>query len=441
MDVISLFAGCGGLDLGFKQAGFNIIWANEFDKSISPTYKYNHGTTILNTEDIRNIKIEDIPDCDGIIGGPPCQSWSEGGKGLGIKDARGKLFYEYIRIVLGKHPKFFVIENVRGILAPKHREAFLDFTGLLEKGGYNLNIKLLNAANYKIPQDRFRLFIVGIDKAFENKFKFPLENLNEKINLRQAIGDLPLTPRPFVNEIVQNENSQCLNHDYYNGPYDFKYMARNRVRGWDEVSFTIQAKAGNIPLHPQAPKMKFISSTLRTFDKEKILSYRRLSIRECARIQTFPDSFRFMYHKIKDGYKMVGNAVPPRLAKVLANEIMLCFKNNITHKDILVGLIPSLLLDKAKSGKLNFYYFGKTFPKGIVLSEISYFMPYIKGTGCKDLYKITQREIKPKKDIDPGSNDFSSRLVFHLEFVKTLYPEYKKIPLRIHHCYSLLPLK
>ena len=120
MKIVSLFSGCGGLDLGFEKAGFNVIWANEYDKSIHATYRLNHPHTILNIKDIRLVESKDIPDCDGIIGGPPCQSWSEGGKQRGIEDPRGKLFLEFIRIVADKKPKFFVIENVRGILEEKH---------------------------------------------------------------------------------------------------------------------------------------------------------------------------------------------------------------------------------------------------------------------------------------------------------------------------------
>lgn len=107
MNIVSLFAGCGGLDLGFERAGFNIVWANEYDRSIHETYRLNHPNTILNTSDIREISGTDIPDCDGIIGGPPCQAWSEGGKHLGIEDPRGQLFLEYIRIVKEKRPIFF----------------------------------------------------------------------------------------------------------------------------------------------------------------------------------------------------------------------------------------------------------------------------------------------------------------------------------------------
>ncbi len=179
MKVVSLFAGCGGLDLGFEKAGVNVVWANEYDESIHKTYRLNHPNTTLNTSDIRTLSGADIPDCDGIIGGPPCQTWSEGGKRLGLKDSRGQLFLDYIRIVREKQPKFFLIENVQGILDDEH-----------------------------------------------------------------------------------------------------KYMSRNRVRSWNEPSFTIQAQARNVPQHPQVPKMAYVTSNLRSFAKGYEHLYRRLSVRE-----------------------------------------------------------------------------------------------------------------------------------------------------------------
>lgn len=124
MKVISLFSGCGGLDLGFEKAGFDVAVANEFDPTIWETFKANHPLTKLIEGDIRKIKEEDFPNkIDGIIGGPPCQSWSEAGSLRGIDDSRGKLFYEYIRILKSKQPKFFLAENVSGMLANRHSEA------------------------------------------------------------------------------------------------------------------------------------------------------------------------------------------------------------------------------------------------------------------------------------------------------------------------------
>ena len=318
MNIVSLFAGCGGLDLGFERAGFNVVWANEFDEAIHATYRLNHPKTILNTSDIRTLIGKDIPDCEGIIGGPPCQAWSEGGKRLGLKDPRGRLFLDYIRIVKDKEPKFFVIENVQGILEEKHKNSLDGFLKVLCDAGYNITYKLLNAADYKIPQDRFRVFFIGIRKDIANKCVFPNAVNTEPITLRQAIGDIVETPRYYCDEIVEVDHPERWNHDVYVGPYDAKYMARNRVRSWDEISFTMQAQARNAPLHPQAPKMTYVSSSQRCFAKGYEHLYRRLSVRECARIQTFPDNFKFLYKDVKDGYKMVGNAVPPRLALCLA---------------------------------------------------------------------------------------------------------------------------
>lgn len=344
MDVVSLFAGCGGLDLGFERAGFKVIWANEFDSSIHSTYRLNHPNTILNTSDIRSLTATDIPDCDGIIGGPPCQSWSLGGRSLGMEDERGKLILDYIRIVKGKRPKFFIMENVAGMVSPRHIKAFESFLQEFKDLGYNVKYELLNAADYIIPQDRYRVFIVGIRNDIDSMFVFPPSPNGTYVTLSRAIGDLKETPKPYLDEPVHESDTTILNHDYYIGKFDKKFMARNRVRGWDEVSYTIQAQAKNEPLHPQAPKMDFVSVSERKFKEGCEYLYRRLSVRECARIQSFPDNFRFVYSDVKDGYKMVGNAVPPRLAYYLALSIKSCIEH-AEKKDkrgfLLVGYIKS----------------------------------------------------------------------------------------------------
>ena len=324
MKIVSLFSGCGGLDRGFEQAGFDIVWANENDNTIYATYRYNHPNTLLNTSDIRNIDAKEIPECDGIIGGPPCQAWSEGGKNLGLNDERGRLFFDYIRIVKEKQPKFFLIENVKGLLDSKHKSSLELFIKYLTESGYNITYKLLNSVDYKIPQERYRVFFVGIRKDLQKEFKFPEPVSKNIITLSRAIGDIQEQPRYYnVGDYVEDS---LFNHDVYNGEYDLKYMSRNRVRSWNETSFTIQALARNAPIHPQAPKMEYISFNKRTFLKGSEYRYRRLSVRECARIQTFPDSFRFIYSNIADGYKMVGNAVPPRLAYYLAIQIKTLFE-------------------------------------------------------------------------------------------------------------------
>jgi DNA (cytosine-5)-methyltransferase 1 len=327
MKIISLFSGAGGLDLGFKRMGFEVVWANEYDGSIWQTYELNHGVP-LDRRDIRLIESSEIPDCEGIIGGPPCQSWSEGGALRGIDDARGRLFYEFIRILNDKRPKFFLAENVSGMLANRHSDAVDTFIKMFGEAGYDVYIELLNAAYYGVPQDRKRVFYVGIRKDLHNSFLFPPRR-QSKVTIRQAIGDLKENALPAIDKCKTNgDNCIVMNHEYMTGGFSSIYMSRNRVRSWDEQSFTIQAGARHAPIHPQAPKMKFIEQNKREFVKGSEHLYRRLSVRECARIQTFPDSFKFYYSNVADGYKMIGNAVPVRLASYMAKAIQLCLNSN-----------------------------------------------------------------------------------------------------------------
>lgn len=335
MNLVSLFSGAGGMDLGFNKAGFNVIWANEYDKEIWETYKRNH-TCMLDTRDIRLIKSSDIPDCDGIIGGPPCQSWSEAGAQRGINDDRGKLFYEFIRILTDKQPKFFVAENVSGMLADKHKHAVENILKMFNEAGYNINIKLLNAKNYGVPQDRKRVFYVGLRKDLEVQFEYPKE-AHKKYNLVDAIWDLKEYAIPALNGNKTNgDKCYIFNHEYMTGGFSSIYMSRNRVRTWDEPSFTIQAGGRHAPIHPQAPKMMFIDYNNRVFVPGKEHLYRRLSVRECARIQTFPDDFKFYYNDISNGYKMVGNAVPVRLAFYVALAVKKSLASSI-YKESMVS--------------------------------------------------------------------------------------------------------
>ncbi|HLO46970.1 MAG TPA: DNA cytosine methyltransferase [Kamptonema sp.] len=330
MDIISLFSGCGGLDLGFQKAGFNVLWANEYDKSIWDTYKFNHVDTQLDKRDIRNIKSEEIPNCLGIIGGPPCQSWSEAGAKRGIDDSRGQLFYEYIRIVQDKKPLFFLAENVSGILTARHQEAFIKILNLFEEVGYQLAYKLVNAKDFEVPQDRSRVIIVGYSKRMGKVFDFPQPG-NKILTLKDAIADLELIePTKFADK-VKIDRATIPNHEYLDMGFSSIYMSRNRVRSWSEPSFTIQAGGRHAPLHPQANKMILVEKDKRIFDPNSPQPYRRLSVRECARIQTFPDRFIFKYNRIADGYKMVGNAVPVNLAKILASKILVDLQNFIAQ--------------------------------------------------------------------------------------------------------------
>ncbi len=350
LKIVSLFSGCGGLDLGFEKAGLEIIWSNEFDKTIWETMTLNFPHVPLDKRSIVDIPSKEIPDCDGIIGGPPCQAWSEAGACRGIKDHRGQVFFEYVRVLKDKKPLFFLAENVSGILANLHKDAFQKIISEFSEAGYNVVYNLLNAKNYNVPQDRERVIIVGYHKRLNKVFEFP--KASEKfVKLRDIIGGMP-EPKPALKYNKTNgDDLEISNHEYMIGGFSTIYMSRNRVRDWDEQSFTIQAGGRHAPIHPQAPKMKFIEQNKREFIKGKEHLYRRLSVRECARIQTFPDNFIFKYTDISDGYKMVGNAVPVEVAYILAKKIILDlqeYKKTVKTEEMKVNKIRKII--KTKTG-------------------------------------------------------------------------------------------
>lgn len=317
MKVISLFSGCGGLDLGFEKAGFEIPIANEFDSSIWATFKANHPKTELIEGDIRNIKETDFPsDVDGIIGGPPCQSWSEAGTLRGINDARGKLFFDYIRILRKVKPKFFLAENVSGMLANRHSEAVQNILQMFKDSGYDVSLTLVNAKDYGVAEERKRVFYIGFRQDLNIDFKFPIGSTVEddkKFTLKDIIWDLKDTAIPAAPKNHHNK-SAVNNNEYYVGDYSPIFMSRNRVKSWNEQAYTVQASGRQCQIHPNAPKMVKIAENKCEFVKGKEELYRRMSIREVARIQGFPDDFKFIYENVDDGYKMIGNAVPVNLA-------------------------------------------------------------------------------------------------------------------------------
>lgn len=324
MNIISLFSGCGGLDLGFERAGFNIIVANEYDKTIYETFKVNHPKTKLLEGDIRNINEEDFPDeIDGIIGGPPCQSWSEAGALKGMSDGRGQLFYEYIRILEAKKPKFFLAENVSGMLANRHSKVVENIIKVFDETGYDVTVKLVNAKDYGVAQERKRVFYIGFRKDLCIDFKFPKGSTaddDKKMTLRDIIWDLQETAVPAADKNKHNP-AAINNNEYFTGAYSPIFMSRNRVKDWDEQAFTVQASGRQCQLHPRAPKMvKHGQNDFRFAEGQENL-YRRMTVREVARVQGFPDSFRFIYTDTNDAYKMIGNAVPVNLAYEIATAI------------------------------------------------------------------------------------------------------------------------
>ena len=323
--LVSLFAGAGGLDLGFEKAGFQTVWANEYDKTITPTFKANFPSVHLDERSIVAIPDEEIEKIkskygriDGVIGGPPCQSWSEAGAKRGIKDHRGQLFHDYIRFIKILKPKFFVAENVHGLIHSRNKESFERIKDLFRQEGYIVEAKLLLASDYDVPQDRERVFIIGYHEDLGINVTFPqpltLANEYKKKTISDAIGRFSR---------LKVGSKRALNHDLTPDiTFSPIYMSRNRVRKWDQQSFTILATDRHIPIHPSAPPMEKIGVDKMQFKPGYEDKYRRLTVRECAAIQTFPDDFEFIYANVRNGYKMIGNAVPVKLAEYVAKNII-----------------------------------------------------------------------------------------------------------------------
>ena len=355
MKVISLFSGCGGLDLGFEKAGFEIPVANEFDKTIWATYKINHPHTHLIEGDVRKIKKEDIAEyingeVDGIIGGPPCQSWSEAGSLKGINDARGQLFYDYIRILKEFQPKFFLAENVSGMLADRHSIAVQNILEMFDEAGYDVTFSLVNAKDYGVAEERKRVFYIGFRKDLNIVFGFPKGSTkedNKKITLRDIIWDLQDSAVPSGEK--NHHNPEAINNnEYFTGAYSSIFMSRNRVKSWDEQAFTVQASGRQCQLHPQAPKMVKVGKNDCRFVEGKEHLYRRMTIREVARVQGFPDDFQFIYEDTDTAYKMIGNAVPVNLAFEIAVAIKMYLEGNGSSVEIDREVIDAKEVNKRK---------------------------------------------------------------------------------------------
>lgn len=341
-NVVGLFSGCGGLDLGFELAGltavigeeralsafkdkeaynslrehsvFHTIYTNDMFVEANETYKRNFPKHVVqHKKDIR--KVANFPMCNLMLGGFPCPGFSEAGPRL-IDDKRNFLYIHYIRALMQTQPEFFVAENVKGMMTLGKGEVVKQIVEDFESAGYKIKYKLVNSRDYGVPQLRERVFIVGVRKDLNFEYEFPNpthgneQGLKPYVTLRDAIGDLEQEPGP-----------------YFTGSYSTIYLSRNRKKSWDDQSFTIQASGRQAPLHPGGEPMMKLGKDNWVFVGEE---NRRLSIKEIARIQTFPDWYDFSYgngsYKKESGrldkvYKQIGNAVPVLLAKAIAQPI------------------------------------------------------------------------------------------------------------------------
>ncbi len=270
--VVSLFAGAGGLDLGFHNQGFNVIWANDIDPDACETHRMWSNATVIQ-DDIGKINMDLIPKSGVIIGGFPCQGFSLAGPRK-IDDERNKLYKFFVELVEKNQPYIFVAENVKGILTLGEGlilEAILqDFSDR----GYDVYPTVVNAADYGVPQERWRVVMIGFRKDLNIKnYSFPPGG-SIRTTIRDALKDIP---EPSDEDICQDGFSS-------------RYMSRNRKRSWDSVSYTIPAMGKQIALHPSSPDMVFVDKDKWVFGKGKT---RRFSWQEAAAIQTFPPGMKF----------------------------------------------------------------------------------------------------------------------------------------------------
>ena len=329
--MISLFSGCGGLDLGFRQAGFNVVWANDFDSDAQSVYSLNIGN--IDGRDILSVDEDNIPDGDILTSGFPCQPFSNAGNRKGVYDSRGLLYKESLRIIRKKKPKVIVFENVKGLLSTRDTdgrnlaEVIIDDLANMPGLGYSVIYKLVNAADYRVPQNRQRVIFVGIRHDIGKIFSFPEKMSRENLTLRNIL-DIPDGVENNVGWPFSPQAQEMLSYIPEGGswkdvPYEClaprfkrirddmkKYHSPNFYRRFsrDEICGTITASA-------QPENCGIIHPT----------ENRRYTVREAARIQSFPDNFKFITdtpRNITAMYKVIGNAVPVNLAYNMAKAIM-----------------------------------------------------------------------------------------------------------------------
>lgn len=329
--LISLFSGCGGMDLGFKKAGFNIVWANDFDKDAQAVYSLNLGK--IDGRDILDINEKEIPNGDILVAGFPCQPFSNAGNRKGVHDSRGLLYKECLRIIEEKNPKVIVFENVKGLLSSKYidgrnlTDVIIADLENINGVGYEVIYQLVNSSDYGVPQNRQRVFFVGIRKDLGIKFSFPQKHVKKNLSLKNILD----IPEGVENNVDWAFSPQALamiefipeGGSWKDVPYEHlaprfqkirdnmkKYHSPNFYRRFsrDEICGTMTASA-------QPENCGIIHPT----------ENRRYTVREVARIQSFPDDFKFITDSPKNitaMYKVIGNAVPTMLAYNIAKSIM-----------------------------------------------------------------------------------------------------------------------
>lgn len=304
---VSLFTGCGGSDVGVINAGFEVLMANDILPYAQDVYQANHQETDYIVDRIENIK--SFPKSELLVGCYPCQGFSQGG----LRQANSKintLYVEFSRALNTIKPKAFIVENVSGMVRSNYQHLLADQIRVFTEAGYKVTYKVLNAAEYGVPQERKRIFIVGVSDAFDIEYQFPLPThgitaANRVRTIKDALIGLPEWPEG----------------EYYDHDFHWYYMSRNRRRNWEEPSKTIVANPRHMPLHPVSPTLEKIETDVWKFTNHQ--KARRFSYPEAARLQgfdglVFPNTEKFGMNMC---YTVVGNAVPPPLFEAVTKAL------------------------------------------------------------------------------------------------------------------------
>lgn len=519
---VELFAGGGGLALGLSLAGFSHVLLNEFDKSACNTLRMNHPEWNIIEGDVRNVDFTPLRDkVDFLSGGFPCQAFSYAGKQGGFNDTRGTLFFELARAVNEIRPKVFMGENVKGLASHDHGRTFSTIKNTIAELGYTLvEPRVLKAIMYQVPQKRERLILIAIRNDLAEKVSYHWPSpYTQVLTLRDAlyksiIYDTDVPQSEGVKYPLKKQKVLELipqGGDWRNLPEDVakEYMGGSWLLGGGKTGMARR-------LSLDEPSLTLTCSPCqKQTERCHPLETRPLTVREYARIQTFPDNWLFA-GTMGDKYKQIGNAVPVNLAWAVGRslirlfndiqtiepvetcdcseavaQIMGCLKEGEVKRRLDVK-IEKLKKNDAKIKQLNFfdllaeypdgiisnfvkesqaieygklsqvdmsknvlvcfvkkdnisqyldrsatvYYTGKRFPSTVELNKLCYFIPYLSGQGIRDLYRIKVVRVGTRKEGQVGNNPKDYRLVFEIEYIKQLFPEYKHLVLEIWHTYT-----
>jgi len=343
--VIDLFAGVGGLSLGFKQNGFDVLFANEYNKEIARAYKLNNPETIVNDSDIRDIDFDEVflpfqGKIDVVVGGPPCQGFSQKGKRIGMKDERNFMFQQFVKVVQYVKPKYFVLENVPNILTAEHgffKEQIIEmFSGL----GYEVKAKVLKAEQHGVPQTRRRAVFLG--KLGENTMEIP-DDTGERVTVMDAISDLPVLcsgegtdgaveyEKAPANRFQEDMRKKSIAiHNHIATSHSKTALERLKLVTLTSTKEDLPPEHRTKSIHSGTwtrLKPDGYARTITTrFDTPASGQFtlpfqdRCITVREAARLQSFPDDYIFYGNKTAQMLQ-VGNAVPPKLASSIARTI------------------------------------------------------------------------------------------------------------------------